>query len=122
MALRRFEDREGNLWRVWSVVPAANAAVTLDEEFRGGWLCFERVEGGGRCRLTLSEAPAAWESLSDERLDLVRRVATPVLTAPSDPLTSETITGKRPIENAARDRPSGPKSVIGGRVEGDERR
>jgi hypothetical protein len=106
---------------VWSVVPAANAAVTLDEEFRGGWLCFERVDGGGRSRLTLTEAPAAWESLPDERLDLLRRVAMPVPSAPTDPLASETTTGKRPIENAARDRRSGPMCVMGGSVEGDER-
>jgi hypothetical protein len=105
---------------VWSVVPAPNAAVTLDEEFRGGWLCFEKVDGGGRCRLTLTEAPAAWESLPDERLDLLRRVAMPVPTPTLDSAASETTTGKRPIENAARDRPSGPKSVIGG-IEDDER-
>src|SRR5215218_9543147 len=105
MALRTFEDREGQQWRVWSVVPATNAALTLDEEFRAGWLCFEHLGGGGRCRLTMSEAPAAWESLPDDRLDLLRRVATPV-PAPVDPGISETTTGKRPIENAARDRPS----------------
>lgn len=120
MALRSFQDREGHEWRVWSVVPAAIAAPTLDEEFRGGWLCFERIGGGGRCRLTQSEAPAGWESLPDERLDLLRRVATPVAAA-LDSSGSETTTGKRPIENAARDRPSGPKSVIGVGDEVDER-
>jgi hypothetical protein len=117
MALRVFEDREGQQWRVWSVVPAASAAATLDAEFRAGWLCFERIDGGGRCRLTMTETPAAWESLPDDRLDLLRRVATPVPT-PLESGPSDTNTGKRPIENAARDRPSGPKSVIG---EGDER-
>jgi hypothetical protein len=121
MALRSFEDREGNEWRVWSVVPAAHAAVTLDEEYRGGWLCFERIDGGDRCRLTLTEAPAAWDSLPDERLDLLRRVALPVAASPPDTTLSETTTGKRPIENAARDRPSGPKSVISGIDSVDER-
>lgn len=104
MALRSFEDGEGKEWRVWSVVPAPKAAVTLDEEFRGGWLCFELAHGGERRRLSLNEAPAGWESFSDERLDLLRRVAMPVNSAPADMPTSETITGKRPIENAARDR------------------
>jgi len=121
MPLRSFEDREGNEWRVWSVVPSAHAAVTLDEEFRGGWLCFERVAGGERYRLTLSEAPAGWELLPDERLDLLRRVAQPVPVSAVDPFTGDTPTGKRPIETAARDRPSGPKSVIGDPNEGDER-
>ena len=82
MPLRSFEDREGNEWRVWSVVPQSSAAVTLDEVFRGGWLCFERVDHGERCRLTLAEVPAGWEALSGERLDLLRRVATPVSASP----------------------------------------
>jgi len=120
MPLRIFDDRGGNQWRVWSVVPASNAAATLDEEFRGGWLCFEHIGGSERCRLTLGEAPADWEALSDERLDLLRRVATPV--SPSNVLSaSGTTTGKRPIENAARDRPSGTKDVSGGSDGSDAR-
>jgi hypothetical protein len=111
MALRSFQDRDGTEWRVWSVVPGAMAAATLDDEFRSGWLCFERVDGGGRCRLTLAEAPAGWESLPDERLDLLRRVAMPVA-ATSDTIATTT-TGKRPIENAAR--------VIGGNDASDAR-
>ena len=114
MPLRVFEDREGNEWRVWSVIPATSAAATLDEEYRGGWLCFERIGRAERCRLTLSEVPRGWDALSDERLDLLRRVATSVTSSPADASMSQTSTGKRPIENAARDRPSGPKSVIGG--------
>jgi hypothetical protein len=102
MALRSFEDREGNQWRVWSVVPATNAAATLDETFRRGWLCFERTDGSERRRLTLTEAPAAWESLSDDRLDLVRRVATPVASSALDSTVAGTTTGRREIENAAR--------------------
>jgi len=121
MPLRSFEDREGNEWRVWSVVPQSSAAVTLDEAFRSGWLCFERVDRGDRCRLTLAEVPAGWEALSGERLDLLRRVATPVAVSAIDPETGKSITGKYPIENAARDRPSGPKTVIGGSEDSDER-
>jgi hypothetical protein len=116
MALRSFEDREGTQWRVWSVVPATSAAVTLDEEYRSGWLCFERLHGGDRRRLTLSEAPASWETLSDDRLDLLRRVAMPVTSAAGDAPAAETITGKRPIENAARDRPS----AAGGATSGND--
>ena len=117
MALRTFVDRDGGEWRVWSVTPSAPAAVTLDEAYRGGWLCFERVEGGERCRLTLSEAPAGWDALPDERLDLLRRVATRVVQPPLD--SPGEVTSRRPIEDAARDRRSGPKSVIGGDDEDD---
>ena len=121
MPLRSFEDREGNEWRVWKVVPQSSAAATLDEAFRGGWLCFERVDRAERCRLTLTEVPAGWESLSEERLDLLRRVATTAPASADDPDSAKPITGKIPIENAARDRPSGPRTVIGGSVDGDER-
>ena len=48
MPLRTFTDRQGVDWRVWSVTPEPNAAFTLDEEFRAGWLCFERMDGGER--------------------------------------------------------------------------
>jgi hypothetical protein len=95
--------------------------MTLDEAFRGGWLCFEKVDQGDRCRLTLTEVPAGWDSLSDERLDLLRRVATPVTASSVDPQTGQSTTGKFPIETAARDRPSGPKTVIGGSEDADER-
>ena len=118
MALRVFSTREGDEWRVWSVVPATNAAATLDEEFRGGWLCFEQVNGGERRRLTLTEAPAGWDVLPDDRLDLLRRVATLVSSPPLDSVAS--VTGRRPIEDAARYRRSGPKSVIGADDESDE--
>jgi hypothetical protein len=112
MALRVFSTREGEQWRVWSVIPATNAALTLDEPFRGGWLCFEDLSGGERRRLTLSEVPAGWEALPDDRLDLLRRVATPVAAVPLD--GSGEVTTRRPIEDAARYRKSGPKSVVGG--------
>jgi hypothetical protein len=112
MALRTFADREGDTWRVWSVTPEPAAAITLEEEFRGGWLCFEPLEGGGRRRLTLTEAPAAWDALSDDRLDLLRRVATPVARSIRDPSADTSTAG--PLEDAARDRRSGPKSVVGG--------
>lgn len=113
MALRTFADRQGDEWRVWSVTPTITAAITLDEAFRGGWLCFERMEGGERCRLTLTEAPAGWEALPDDRLDLLRRVATPVNGQHLDTDAGEGAV-TRPMEDAARERRSGPKSVVGG--------
>jgi hypothetical protein len=111
MALRVFSTREGDEWRVWSVVPAANAAATLDDEFRGGWLCFEQVNGGERRRLPLTQAPAGWDVLPDDRLDLLRRVASLVSSPPVD--TVANVTGRRPIEDAARYRRSEPTSAVG---------
>src|SRR3954471_4268258 len=74
MALRTFTDRNGTDWNVWLVQPGASGN-NFQERFREGWVCFERVGGGGRCRLPLSEMSPAWESLPDDRLDLLRRVA-----------------------------------------------
>jgi hypothetical protein len=111
MPLRTFTDRKGDEWRVWSVVPEEHAALTLDEEFRAGWLCFERMDGGERRRLALSDVPAAWEALPDERLDLLRRVA--LLSAPLllDPAG---VAVHQPLEDEARARRSGPRSAVGG--------
>jgi hypothetical protein len=76
MPLRTFRDRDGTDWRVWSVIPDPHAAVTLDAEHRAGWLCFESSDGRERRRLTLAEAPTDWDALPDDRLELLRRVAT----------------------------------------------
>ena len=115
MPLRTFTDRQGVEWRVWSVTPEPNAAQTLDEEFRAGWLCFERMDGGERRRLAFTDVPAAWEALPEERLDLLRRVA--LLSAP---LVFDSPAGSvvhEPFEDEARARRSGPTSAVGG--EGD---
>jgi hypothetical protein len=74
MALRTFTDRDGNLWNAWQVVPNGSSA-SYPNRYRAGWVCFERVGGGGRCRLPIAEMPAAWDALPDERLDLIRRAA-----------------------------------------------
>lgn len=112
MPLRTFTDRQGVEWRVWSVTPEPNAALTLDEEYRAGWLCFERMDGGERRRLALSDVPAAWDALPEERLDLLRRVAllsAPlVLDSPADSVVHE------PFEDEARARRSGPTTAVGG--------
>lgn len=74
MAVRVFTDRDGHEWSVWRVEPTSSTAG-LQERFQGGWLCFERADGGARARLPLEEAPAVLEELPDERLELLRRVA-----------------------------------------------
>lgn len=114
MPLRSFMDRDGAEWRVWSVTPDPHAASTLDAGYRAGWLCFERMIGGERRRLSLTEVPAAWDALPTERLELLRRVAP--LSAPS--VLDAASSAREPLEDAARARRSGPKSVIGG--DGDD--
>jgi hypothetical protein len=115
MALRVYSDREGGEWRVWRVVPEANSASTLVEVYRDGWLCFERVDGGERRRLSMTQVPPGWETASDKRLDALRRLA--------EPATRRSVAAKRvagdgesgtiePPQRAAR--PSGPRSAFGG--------
>lgn len=74
MAVRVFTDRDGHEWSVWKVQPTSSTAG-LQERFQGGWLCFERADGDGRARLPLDEAPPGWESLPNERLAMLVRVA-----------------------------------------------
>lgn len=76
MALRVYKDVDGADWRVWRVVPDSGFS-SLDESYREGWLCFERADGSDRSRLSMSQAPAEWEALSDYRLDTLRRIAEP---------------------------------------------
>jgi hypothetical protein len=86
--MRAYLDREGTEWTVWKVQPhlplyrerrrAGRAEGYAGEERRRGdlqqgWLCFER--GGERWRLY--PIPAEWESCSETRLDLYRRMAVP---------------------------------------------
>jgi hypothetical protein len=77
MALRVFTDREGRERRVWEVQLSADE-VGVREDLRGGWLCFELVRGGERCRLPLADVMPGWEQLSDAQLDELRRTATAV--------------------------------------------
>jgi hypothetical protein len=88
MALRSYTDGSGGEWRVWRVVPDSISFSTLGESYRDGWLCFERVDGTDRRRLSMTHAPSEWETLSDDRLDLLRRQAEPATRRPSS-LTSE---------------------------------
>lgn len=72
--MRRFLGRNGENWCVWSVMPQASG-VGVPASLRGGWLCFAPEHGAARFRLPMDDAPAAWESLPDDRLELLRRVA-----------------------------------------------
>lgn len=74
MALRIFADRDGQQWRVWRVQPISRG-ISVRAEFREGWLCFEQLDGSCRCRLSVTSAPTDWETLADDRLDLLRRMA-----------------------------------------------
>ncbi|HUQ46459.1 MAG TPA: hypothetical protein VM033_07405 [Gemmatimonadaceae bacterium] len=76
MALRVYKDADGADWRVWRVVPDSGFS-SLDASYREGWLCFERADGSDRRRLSMSQAPAEWEALSDQRLDTLRSIAEP---------------------------------------------
>jgi hypothetical protein len=71
------------------VVADSVSFSTLDELYRDGWLCFERVDGSDRRRLSMSHAPAGWETLADERLDQLRRQAEPAMRR-TVPAASET--------------------------------
>lgn len=59
---------------MWSVEPTASGRA-VGAPLRDGWLCFQRADGGERLRLARSDAPPGWETLPDEKLDLLRRVA-----------------------------------------------
>jgi hypothetical protein len=77
MALRSYTDGSGSEWRVWRVVPDSVSFATLGESYRDGWLCFERVDGSDRRRLSMNHTPADWETLTDDHLDQLRRQAEP---------------------------------------------
>lgn len=110
MALRTFTDRDGLAWNAWHVLPGGTG-VGYAERYRDGWVCFERVGGGGRCRIPIDQMPPAWDSLPDHRLDLMRRVA--------EASTANTATARLPddvrqmAEDMARSRKSGATEAIG---------
>lgn len=111
MALRVFADRDGIEWNVWLVQPGASGNH-FQERFREGWVCFERVDGEGRCRLPLDQVPPGWESMPDDRLDLLRRVAEDSTTVRLSK-HSALDTARDAEEARARTRPSGAKHAVG---------
>lgn len=73
MALRTFVGSDGKTWTAWLVQTGAAASVPGSPT---EWLAFQNEDGTERRRLL--EIPEGWEALSDERIDLVRRMADPV--------------------------------------------
>jgi hypothetical protein len=110
MALRVFTDRDGNEWNVWRVRPMTPDSP-LHARFRDGWVCFQRVDGSDRCRMALDEMPPGWEALPDDRLDLLRRVASQPA---GEPLLADTgEETRRTLEDSERGSVSGPRQVAG---------
>ena len=69
MASRKFRDRSGVEWQVWSTVPTRSSV--LGPDFGRGWLTFECAES----RRRLAPIPPGWEDVSDARLELLCRAA-----------------------------------------------
>lgn len=111
MALRAFADDQGRAWQVWSV-QASVSSRGVREDLRDGWLCFELVAGGERCRLPWTDVPPGWEQLSDEQLEALRRKAT---TEPPSRRARRHTSEHAVIEDeeAARLRTSGPRQALG---------
>lgn len=74
MSIRSFRASDGNIWSAWLVNSTVRSVAGAPSE----WLAFQNEEGTERRRLF--EVPDDWESLSDERLELLRRVAEPART------------------------------------------
>ena len=73
MALRTFVAPDGTTWTIWLVQSKGTAPVPGTP---AEWLAFQNADGTERRRLL--EIPAGWETLADDRLDLLRRIAEPV--------------------------------------------
>ena len=74
MAYREFVDSSGQSWRVWSTVPSMGSR--LRGGFDQGWLTFERIDADKNLPLRrLVPLPAEWESVPDDRLELMCRSA-----------------------------------------------
>jgi hypothetical protein len=71
MALRTFLAADGRMWTVWLVRPSRSAEPQLGIPVE--WLAFQSDDESERRRLR--EVPPHWEELSDERLELLRRIA-----------------------------------------------
>jgi hypothetical protein len=77
MALRNFTDSQGQVWRVWNVVPqyaSSRDEDTMTPGLQGGWLCFEN--GGEKRRL--SPIPEEWENAAADALEGWCRAASAV--------------------------------------------
>jgi hypothetical protein len=72
---RSFVDRNGTQWQVWKTAPGSPTFVA--PELASGWLTFASDAG----RRRLYPIPNNWETVADERLDLMCRAAMPVAEA-----------------------------------------
>ena len=73
MAYREFEDSAGHIWTVWDTYPSRPDG--LDAVWRGGWLTFR----SGMTRRRLAPIPSGWTEASPSRLELMCRVADPLV-------------------------------------------
>jgi hypothetical protein len=74
MALRTFRAQDGTRWTVWltRTDSAGRISGTPSE-----WLAFQNENATERRRLF--DFPVAWSELPEDRLDLLRRIAEPVI-------------------------------------------
>jgi hypothetical protein len=83
MATRAYRDSAGVEWLIWHVTPgqhtrrAGRSVSALPDELADGWLCFESTVGKRR----FYPVPPDWETLADDKLEILCRAAVPV--APS---------------------------------------
>lgn len=75
MAIRTFHANDGSNWTVWRT--RCDPSALLPNAPRE-WLTFQSE--GETERRRLMQIPAAWFELSDERLDLLRKIAEPATT------------------------------------------
>ena len=73
MSFRIFRANDGSCWTVWHV-RAGSAANVPGMPLE--WLAFQSEDGSERRRLL--EIPPTWSGATDQRLDLLRRMADPV--------------------------------------------
>lgn len=72
MPLRTFTARDGSIWSVWRIEASVSSdLIDMPRE----WLLFQDEAGAQRRRLV--DFPANWESLPDERLELLCKIAVP---------------------------------------------
>lgn len=80
MGSRAYTDSSGMEWLVWDVTPgqhtrrSALSMQTLPEELAGGWLAFESSAGKRR----FYPVPPEWETLPEDKLEVLCRAAVPV--------------------------------------------
>ena len=88
MATRAFTDSAGVEWLIWHVTPgqhtrrAVRGVTTLPDELTEGWLCFE--SGAGKRRFY--PVPPDWETLADDKLEILCRAAVAVIARTSAPV------------------------------------